>query len=326
MKNNQKLLSICVINLCVCVCICVCVCVCCVCMYKMVDISAETWKKADVSVIKIHENHDVNKTVLFLFCVSDVKKRWSGEKLYDLIDKEIKGKCGVTKMSGLTKQQIKKDKKDREKLIRGSKHSMYVSEDILNPIIMPSRSSDAKTIKFRSDLGFNQINLILKKEQSVVIPLLKSFSAEEIELQHKALKNKRVRPDMHFSEHTFALETDEKGHTDRNQNEENKRQTKIEKHSDRKFFHRINPYAEGFDIFLEIGKIQGYIAQSNEEKLKSKFAKELLSYVSSISKPLNASNILLKKYFLHCKYEKLTIKNKIDKNWKKTWNNVLFWV
>ena len=64
-------------------------------MYKMVDISAETWNKAEVSVIKKHENDDVNKTVLLLLCVSDVKKRWRGKNLYDLIDKEIKGKCGV---------------------------------------------------------------------------------------------------------------------------------------------------------------------------------------------------------------------------------------
>ena len=28
----------------------------CVYMYKMVDISAETWNKAEVSVIKIHKN------------------------------------------------------------------------------------------------------------------------------------------------------------------------------------------------------------------------------------------------------------------------------
>ena len=65
------------------------------CMYIMVDISAETWNKAEVSVIKKHENDDVNKTVLLLLCVSDVKKRWRGKNLYDLIDKEIKGKCGV---------------------------------------------------------------------------------------------------------------------------------------------------------------------------------------------------------------------------------------
>ena len=67
-------------------------------------------------------------------------------------------------MWDLTKQQIRKYKIDREKLMKGSKHSMYVSEDLLIPIIMQSRLSDPKTTKFRSDLGFNQINLILKKE------------------------------------------------------------------------------------------------------------------------------------------------------------------
>ena len=82
-------------------------------------------------------------------------------------------------MSDLTKQQIRKYQIDREKLIKGSKYSIYVSEDLLIPIIMQSRLSDPKTIKFKSDLRFNQINLILKKEQSVVIPLLKIFSAEK---------------------------------------------------------------------------------------------------------------------------------------------------
>ena len=33
-------------------------------------------------------------------------------------------------------------------------------------------------------------------------------------------------------------------------------------------FFRINLDAENFDIFFEISKIQGYIAQSNKEKLK----------------------------------------------------------
>ena len=83
---------------------------------------------------------------------------------------------------------------------------------------------------------------------------------------------------MYFSEHKFVVEIDEKGHIDRNQNKENERQTKIEKHPDCKFFHRINPDVEGFDIFLEISKIQNYITKSYEEKLKSKFAEELLNY------------------------------------------------
>ena len=144
---------------------------------------------------------------------------------------------------------------------------MYAHEDIAITIIMQSRLSDPETIKFRADLGFNQINLILKKEQSVVIPLLKAFPAEKIKLQHKSLKNERLRTEIYFSEHKFAVEIDEKGHIYRNQNEENERQAKIEKHSHCKFFHRINPDAEGFDIFFETSKIQGYIAQSNKEKL-----------------------------------------------------------
>ena len=198
-------------------------------MYKMVVISAKTWIKAEVSVIKIHENDNVNKAVLLLLCISDATKRWGGKSLYDLIDKEIKGKYGVKNMGDLTKQQIRKYRIDRAKLIKGSKDSMYVHEDILISVILQSRLSNSKTIKFRADLGLNQIDLILKKEQSVVIPLLKAFSAEKIKLQHKALKYKRLRTDMYFSEHKCAVKIDAKGHTDRNQDKESERQTKNRK-------------------------------------------------------------------------------------------------
>ena len=131
-------------------------------MYKMVDISVKTWNKAEVPVINIHENDNANKTLLKLIFISEIAKRLGGKNIYDLIDKEIKGKYRVTNMSDLTKQQIKKYKIDRTKLFKNSKHSMYVHEDIAITIIMQSRLSDPKTIKFRADLGFNQINLILK--------------------------------------------------------------------------------------------------------------------------------------------------------------------
>ena len=61
-------------------------------------------------------------------------------------------------------------------------------EVVAIPIIMQSTVSNPKTIKFRSNLGFTQINLILTKEQWIVIPLLKAFSAEKLDLQHKNLK------------------------------------------------------------------------------------------------------------------------------------------
>ena len=56
----------------------------------MVDISAETMNKPGVSAIRIHENDDANKTLLLLFCISDISKRWGDTNIYDLIDKEIK--------------------------------------------------------------------------------------------------------------------------------------------------------------------------------------------------------------------------------------------
>ena len=98
---------------------------------------------------------------------------------------------------------------------------------------------------------------------------------------------------MYFSEIKFVVEIDKKGHIDRRQNKENQRQTNIEKHPNCKFFHRINFDVMGFDIFSEINKIKNFISKSNEENLKSKFAKESLNCISNISKP--SKNI---KYFV----------------------------
>ena len=107
-------------------------------------ISAETWNKTGVFVIRVHKNDNVNIT-LKLLCLSDVKKKMGCKNLYDLIDKEIKGKYEVKNMNDLTRQQIRKYKIDSVRLIKGSKHSMYVHEDILIPIIMQSRLSESKT-------------------------------------------------------------------------------------------------------------------------------------------------------------------------------------
>ena len=40
----------------------------------MIDISAQIWNKVGVSVIREHENDNVNKTLLKLLCISDLKK------------------------------------------------------------------------------------------------------------------------------------------------------------------------------------------------------------------------------------------------------------
>ena len=108
----------------------------CVCIYKMVDSSAETWNNAGVSVIRMHENDDAYKGLLLLLCISDISKRCRYRNIYDLIDKEIKGKQKVKKMNELTKQQIRKYKINRARLIKCSKQSMYINKVIAIPTVM----------------------------------------------------------------------------------------------------------------------------------------------------------------------------------------------
>ena len=126
-------------------------------------------------------------------------------------------------MNELTKEQTRKYTIGKSRLIEGSEQSMYAHEVIAISIIMQTRLSKPKTIKFRSDLGLNQINLTLKKEQLEIISLIKRFSAEKVKLQHKALENEKIKTDMYFSEHEQLVEIDKKGHIGRNQNKENER-------------------------------------------------------------------------------------------------------
>ena len=68
-------------------------------------------------------------------------------------------------------------------------------------------------------------------------------------------------------------------------------------------FIRINPDVENFDLDVEIARINNYInkffvrlaVKTAEESLKEKFAKELLSFVSSVSKYLKHVKYFIKK-------------------------------
>ena len=67
----------------------------------MININSNTWNNARVSVIRVHENDNVNKTLLRLLCISNINKRWGSKNIYDLIDKEIIGKYEVKNMNKL---------------------------------------------------------------------------------------------------------------------------------------------------------------------------------------------------------------------------------
>ena len=106
-------------------------------------------------------------------------------------------------------------------------------------------------------------------------------------------------------------------------------------------FVRINPDEKDFSVYDGLGKIQTFIDKLKDEELEKlkdkikelkkdkestidKISKRLLqlgfkSNHSIISKCLNG---LSETFYQITKNGQHTIKNKSDKNWKTTWNNV----
>ena len=91
---------------------------------------------------------------------------------------------------------------------------------------MHCRVSTPKAIEFRAKLGFNQHDVILSKEQSVISKIIKTFSNVKTLPQHSVLSYKI---DLYFPEHKLAIEVGEKGHEGRNIDHEIKTQKAIEK-------------------------------------------------------------------------------------------------
>ena len=62
----------------------------CVCIYKMVDISAETWINAEVSVINIHENDNANKALLKILYFLTLQKYGTVKMFMTSLIKKLK--------------------------------------------------------------------------------------------------------------------------------------------------------------------------------------------------------------------------------------------
>ena len=94
---------------------------------------------------------------------------------------------------------------------------------------------------------------------------------------------------------------DEKGHTDRDPVFEKKRQVALAKKLGCKFI-RFNTNKENYNADYEIGRILTFILELKNKELKrrksflkERIAKELLDYMSSISKPLKHVKYFIKK-------------------------------
>ena len=64
---------------------------------------------------------------------------------------------------------------------------MYTHEDIIMPTKMSCMVSAPKANEFRSEIGFEQYDIVLSKEQLEISKITKLFSKEKILLQHRVL-------------------------------------------------------------------------------------------------------------------------------------------
>ena len=144
------------------------------------------------------------------------------KNIFDLVDKEIKGKFEINYP---TEQQIRKYKRHGSEFIEGIKF-IYAHECIITPIIMHCRVASLKSIEFKNRLRFNQYDITLTKEQSVLKSVMDTFEGENTKTQYRVLG---YRIDIYFHDYKLVIKVDEKDHKDRNIDHEIKRQKAVEK-------------------------------------------------------------------------------------------------
>ena len=105
--------------------------------------------------------------------------------------------------------------------------------------------------------------MIDTKEQTIINSIKDTFEGENIQTQYNVLGH---RIDLYFHEYKLAIEVDELGHTDRNINNEIKRQKALEKELNCIFI-RINSDEKDCNIFKEINKIHRHIKKFLIDKI-----------------------------------------------------------
>ena len=181
----------------------------------MVRISADTYAKNCVNTRKANKKD--NKSVLWIK-MHHIQDKLGVKNMSDLTIKAIK--C-IYETKTPTKEQFKKHKKFGKEF-RDDLTGIYIQGGLALSIIMDCRTSTA--IEFRTKLGFNQHDLIMAKEQSVLTKIKKVSAIEKISLQHSVLSYKI---DLYFLKHRSAAKVDEKGHKNRDKHKEVKRENPI---------------------------------------------------------------------------------------------------
>ena len=147
-----------------------------------------------------------------------------------------------------------------------------ICQDITTHLITHCKVSTPAIIKLRSELRFDQHNLVLSKESLVLTRIIIMFS-NETTLPQQSVFNYEIY--LYFPEHKLAIKVDEKRRKGRSNDYEIKRQKVIEKELDWKFIW-INPGENDFDMNIRTNKIHNHITESTKKSLTGNISKRLL--------------------------------------------------
>ena len=133
---------------------------------------------------------------------------------------------------------------------------------------------DTKTVKtaeLKTKLGFNQVDPIISKQESIGLRLKKTFLSEEVIEDFSALN---YLINFYFPKYKLPVEIDEFGHADQDSVRKNKRQTEIAKYLDCKFI-RLNPDGKDFSAYDGLGEIFKFFDEFKKRKIKKTWKKKM---------------------------------------------------
>ena len=210
-------------------------------MYKMYTFSINTWNKIDVEAIKYNGEKWVNENYLEKVISY---KNLTGNRTQQYSDELKKKRCEI---------QDCEDFQPCRKLI---------AEKLTIHLIIDIKTVKAGELKTR--LGFNQLDPIMTKQQSIGLRIRKTFPNEKI-IEDFYVKKFDYMIYFYLSKRKLAIEVHELGHKDRKSEKENTRQKEIEKCLGCAFI-RINPAEKDFSAYDGLDKIKAFIDKLKDEE------------------------------------------------------------
>ena len=210
-------------------------------MYKMYTFSINTWNKIDVEAIKYNGEKRVNENYLEKVISY---KNLTGNRTQQYSDELKKKRCEIQDCEDF--QPCRK----------------FIAEKLTIHLIIDIKTVKAGELKTR--LGFNQLDPIMTKQQSIGLRIRKTFPNEKI-IEDFYVKKFDYMIYFYLSKRKLAIEVHELGHKDRKSEKENTRQKEIEKCLGCAFI-RINPDEKDFSAYDGLDKIKAFIDKLKDEE------------------------------------------------------------